>query len=87
MATLKLRKLPGKSIETQILNTYREGFFNYLIGTGTFYKIRDQYLELFDKCFNTKNIMSYPSMKITQIKTVLDHFARDKKIEINTENL
>ena len=55
MATLKLRKLPGKSIETQILNTYREGFFNYLIGTGTFYKIRDQYLELFDKCFNTKN--------------------------------
>lgn len=78
----------GKNIsyERQLVNTYKEGFKRLLIQGDVHYKVRDEYLKLFDKVITTKTITTtYRNLKITQVKVILDDYAARNGINIKID--
>jgi len=73
----------NQSIERQIINTYRDGFLLYLKSQNIYFKKIANYMEAFNKCFTTTNIKTYRNLKIPQIKSVIEKFAKDKSIDLN----
>jgi hypothetical protein len=85
MSKLIGRKFSSRSFEKQTLDSYREGFNLYLKDQSIFFKTIDQYMKIFDKVFTTSNIITYHNLKIPQVKTILDHYIKEKKIKLITE--
>jgi hypothetical protein len=74
------------SYERQIYNSYLEGFTKWLVQKDIHFKIRNQYLKLFKKVITTKNITTtYRNLKITQLKVILDDYAKRNGIDFEID--
>ncbi len=78
--------LSNISLERQALNTYKAGFEKVLREKNIKYFVINRYLKLFDKVFKTSNILTtYRSLKITQIKVILDNYAKEHRIDLTED--
>lgn len=74
--------MKSQSFERQTLNTLKDGFEKHLRETGMYFRTVNLYMNAFSKCFTTSNIMSYHNLKISQLKIIVEKYAKEKQIDL-----
>jgi hypothetical protein len=72
----------ARHYERQLLDSYKKGFLQLLKEHEVYFRKIANYEKLFDKVFTVTNISSYKNLKITQVKVIVDNYAREKQIDL-----